>query len=279
MALPTRHGEKLSFYDFGRTAVQVCRADPRFSYCAYVPESYDESSDRRYRLIVAVHGTRRDNAVCRDAFIDLAERHQMIVLAPLFPGGITGPRELGSYKKLRDPKTDGPDYDTLLLAMIQEIGEIYRLDAKRFCLFGFSGGAHFAHRFLYSHPDRLTAVSIAAPGIVTLLDDQADWPAGIRNMSELFGAEVDVEALRRVSVHLVVGADDLDTWEIAIPPGHAWWQPAFDTHGPTRIDRLRLLDLSLRSHGVEVRFDIVPSAQHQQDHLLPAAKAFFSNQL
>ena len=57
------HGEILSYYDFGRTTVQVCAADPRFSYCAYVPESYDEAGDRRYRLLVVVHGTMRDNVL------------------------------------------------------------------------------------------------------------------------------------------------------------------------------------------------------------------------
>ena len=68
------HGEHLSYYDFGRTTVYACQADQRFSYCAYVPQSYREDGSERYRLFVAVHGTMRDMAAYRDAFIPFAER-------------------------------------------------------------------------------------------------------------------------------------------------------------------------------------------------------------
>lgn len=270
------HGDALSYYDFGRTTVQACAADPRFSYCAYVPESYDEHGTQVYRLLVAVHGTQRDNTGCRDAFIDLAERHQLIVLAPLFPGGMTAPRELSSYKRLRGPDGTGPAYDQVLLAMIDEISAIYRIDARRFSLYGFSGGAHFAHRFLYVHPERLEAVSIAAPGIVTVLDDEADWLAGVRNFEAVFGKPMDLEAMRRVAVHMVVGGDDSATWEIALSRDHPWWQPAFDAHGATRIERMETLKASYLAHGIGVVHDVVPGAGHRQAPLLPAVKSFLS---
>ncbi|RYF61807.1 MAG: alpha/beta hydrolase [Comamonadaceae bacterium] len=272
----TGHGSTLSYYDIGRTTVQVCEADPRFSYCAYVPESYDEKGTERLRLLVVVHGTRRDNATCRDDFIDLAERHRLVVLAPLFPAGITAPRELSSYKRLRGADGEGPAYDLLLLSMVEELSRTYRLDAQRFLLFGFSGGGHFAHRFLYAHPQRLAAVSIGAPGIVTLLDPQTPWLAGTGGFDRVFGKPLDLAALRRVAVHMVVGGDDTDTWEIAIPAGHPWWQPAFDTHGSTRIERMQALKASLLAQGVAVRHDVVPGASHQQTPLLPAVKSFFS---
>lgn len=270
------HGDKLSYYDFGRTSVHACAADPRFSYCAYVPESYDEHGTQVYRLLVAVHGTLRDNAACRDAFIDLAEQQQLIVLAPLFPGGITAPRELSSYKRLRGPLGGGPAYDLVLLSMIEEISALYRIDARRFSLFGFSGGGHFTHRFFYAHPERLEAVSIAAPGIVTLLDDHADWLAGVRNFAALFGKPLDFDAMRRVAVQMVVGGDDRATWEIAIKPTHAWWQPEIESHGATRIDRMETLKASFLAHGIGVTHDVVPGVAHQQTPLLPAVKSFLS---
>ncbi|WP_449219772.1 alpha/beta hydrolase [Tistrella mobilis] len=276
------HGEILSYYDFGRTTVQVCAADPRFSYCAYVPESYDEAGDRRYRLLVVVHGTMRDNAACRDAFIDLAEAQQLIVLAPLFPAGITAPRELSSYKRLRGPgdadaRGAGPAYDLILLQMIREMQALYRIDAERFALFGFSGGGHFAHRFLYAHPERLAAVSIGAPGIVTLLDDQVDWPAGVRDVEAIFGRPIDLAAMRRVAVQMVVGAEDTATWEIAITRDNPWWQPAFERHGATRIERLAALKASFESRGIPVTHDLVPGTAHRQEPLLPVVKQFLSD--
>lgn len=277
------HGDVLSYYDFGRTTVQCLGHDPRFSYCAYVPESYDEHGSQTYGLMVVVHGTMRDNAACRDAFIDLAERHQLIVLAPLFPGGITGPRELSSYKRLRGPLgsagAGSPCYDLILLEMIDELAAVYRIDAERFCLFGFSGGGHFAHRFLYAHPERLRAVSIGAPGIVTLLDEDVDYVAGVRNFEAVFGRPLDIAAMRRVAVQTVVGAEDTATWEITITPDNPWWQAAFDGHGATRIDRILALKASLEARGIAVTHDMVPGTGHRQEPLLPVVKTFLSNRL
>ena len=117
------HGVHLSYYDFGRTTAFACQADPRFSYCAYVPENYDELGEKRYDLVVAVHGTERGMAAYRERFVDFAEANDCIVLAPLFPAGITSARDLSSYKLLC---VDGIRYDHVLLAMVDEIVAKYR---------------------------------------------------------------------------------------------------------------------------------------------------------
>ncbi|WP_425450506.1 hypothetical protein, partial [Virgifigura deserti] len=150
MARPTQHGKRLSYYDFGRTTVYACQLDQRFSYCAYVPEDYDEEGSDRYPLAVIVHGTERGMQNYRDAFADFAEEHGVIVLAPLFPVGIVTPDDLSSYKLLRH---EALHYDAVLLSMVAEVRERYRLAGERFLLYGFSGGGHFTHRFLYLHPD------------------------------------------------------------------------------------------------------------------------------
>jgi len=268
------HGRTLSYYDFGRTTVYACQADPRFSYCAYIPRCYDEDDDDRFRLLVAIHGTGRDMMATRDHFIDLAERHRLIVLAPLFPGGITAPRELSSYKRLR---LDGIHYDTILLAMIDELATVYRIGKEKFSLFGFSGGGHFAHRFFYAHPGRLEAVSIGAPGVVTLLDPDRDLMVGVRDAAEIFGAPIDLDAMRDTAVQMIVGDDDTDSWEITIPPGSPWWQEGVNAAGANRKDRLRSLRDSFEKHGIAVRLDIVPGVAHRLDGLVSGAEAFFSD--
>ena len=267
------HGRDLSYYDFGRTAVYACQADQRFSYCAYVPRRYEETGAERYRLLVVVHGTARDMIACREHFIDLAERLGLIVLAPLFPGGITAPRELSSYKRLR---AGGTHYDMILLAMIDELASIYRIESDRFFLFGFSGGGHFAHRFFYAHPERLEAVSIGAPGIVTLLDFERDLMAGVRDAEVVFGAPVDLEAMRATAVHMVVGEDDTEVWEITMTPGSPWWQEGINDAGKNRKDRLRALQESFERHGIVVKRDVVAGVSHQLAGLVPAVETFIS---
>lgn len=259
MPPPTRHGRKLSFYDFGRTTVHAFRLDQRFSYCLYVPENYAEDASRVYDLLVVVHGTGRGIAACRENFVALAERHGLIVLVPLFPAGMTGPGELSSYKMLR---AGGIHYDMILLGMIDEISERYRVDTQRFALHGFSGGGHFTHRFFYLHPERLTAISIGAPGLVTLIDFERDFWVGLRDFEARFGKSLDFAAMRRVAVQMVIGAEDKETWEITLRPGSSLWMEGADRIGETRLDRMQALKASFEAQGIAVQHDIVPGVAH-----------------
>lgn len=268
------HGARLSYYDFGRTTVYCCQSDPRFSYCAYVPQGYAEDGTDRYRLLVAIHGSRREMTAYRDAFIALAEQHRLIILAPLFPVGILAPADHSSYKMLR---AGAVHYDAILFAMIAELEARYRLDATRFGLFGFSGGAQFAQRFFYLHPERLSALSIAAPGVVTLLDLARDHWVGVRDFDAHFGKPLDLAAMRRVGVQMVVGAADTETWEITIRPGDPWWQPDANIAGADRPARLDALKASFEAHGIAVRCDIVPDVAHTLPGLLPVVTDFFNS--
>lgn len=266
----------LSFYDRGRTTLWASRRDPRFSWCAFVPESFEFSHAADFRLLVAVHGTGRMASLYRDMFATFAERHRTIVLAPLFPGGITSPDDLSSYKLLRAGTLH---YDAILLSMVDEVQAKYGIDTRRFMMFGFSGGAHFAHRFFYLHPGRLAAVSIGAPGVVTLLDREHDFWVGVRNFEQVFGKRLDIDALRDTPVHMVVGAEDTETWEITIRPGNAWYREGADRAGPDRPARLRALKASFEAAGIAVRHDVVPGTAHRVEPMVPAVEDFLAGTL
>ncbi len=267
------HGTNLSYYGFGRTTMFACQGDQRFSYCLYVPESYDEEGTTTYPLAVVVHGTNRTAQEYRDAFAGFGEASQCIVLAPLFPAGIIEPGELSSYKfiKFHDIR-----FDHLLLAMVDEVAALYRVEPERFLLHGFSGGGHFAHRFFYLHPERLRGVSIGAPGLVTLLDGERDWWVGVRDIERVFGTALDEAAMRAVPVQMVIGGDDTDTWEITVEPGSRSWMDGANDAGVTRLDRLRSLRESFERAGIAVRHDIVAGVGHDGYAVLNPVKAFFA---
>lgn len=264
----------LGHYDRRRTTIWACRADPRFCWCAYVPESFEPAAARHYRLLVAVHGTGRLMTLYRDVFAAFAEEHRFIVLAPLFPGGITSTDDLSSYKLLRAGVLH---YDAILLSMVDEIAAKYCIDVGRFALFGFSGGGHFAHRFSYLHPERLSAVSIGAPGVVTLLDRERDFWVGVRNFEAVFGKKLDIDTLRTVPVQMVVGGNDTETWEITLRPGGGWWMEGADLAGGDRQNRLRLLKASFEAAGIAVRHDVVPGAAHWVEPMIPAVTDFLAD--
>lgn len=264
----------LGYYDTGPTPFFACRSDQRFSYCLYVPRDYqDRQTD--CRLAIVVHGTRRTAERYRDEFAAFAEAHDCIVLAPLFPAGIVEPYELESYKWIEDR---GIRFDTILLAMVDEVADRYRIDGERFLLHGFSGGGHFAHRFFYLHARRLLGLSIGAPGMITLLDATKPWWIGTHDVRRRFGVASSSDELRAVPVQMVIGADDNETWEINNSSGPRWMDGA-DAAGTTRLERLSALRTSFEAAGIGVRHDIMPGVGHQGYELLEPVRSFFATVL
>lgn len=271
---PTRegHGRTLSYYERGATSLFASRSDQRFSYCLYVPSDYDEDGEATYPLAVVVHGTGRAAQRCRDELAAFGERHGCIVLAPLFPCGIIEPGDRENYKLIgfRDVR-----FDLVLLDMLEEARQKYRIDAARFLLHGFSGGGHFAHRFFYLHPDRLLGVSIGAPGMITLIDPSTPWWLGTGDLRERFGVPLRLDEMRKVPVQMVIGGDDTATWEINNRDSPGWIAGA-DAAGATRLERLAALRDNYERAGISVRHDIVPGVAHDGSRLLEPVRSFFA---
>ena len=255
-------------YDTGFTPWMASRTDPRFALSLYVPET--RPRDGPAPLLVLVHGTtRRDNF--RDRFRGFAERTGTVLLAPLFPVGAAGADDINAYKWIDG---NGVRFDRLLLDMIDQAAAIWPLAADRFALFGFSGGGQFAHRFLYLHPRRLAALSVGAPGNVTLPDPDRRWPAGIGGLAERFGIRFDGDAVRAVPIHLVAGEADTETWEIAKRPGDPVYIPGVNDETTDRIARLKQLQDELERHGSATWLDLVEGAAHDGPAMVPAVAAW-----
>jgi poly(3-hydroxybutyrate) depolymerase len=261
-------------YDLGHTTVFASRHDPRFSYCLYVPPTLQQ--DDPPDLVVAMHGTGRAFTSYRDAFADFGRWNNCIILCPLFPVGVLGDGNRDGFKYMQEADIR---YDRVLLSIVEEVGEHYGIDVGRFALFGYSGGGHFAHRFLMFHPERLWAASIGAPGSVTLLDPSRDWWVGIRNVKERFGIEIDPAAMARVPVQMIVGAADLETWEITHREGGRNWMPGANDAGRTRPERLDSLRRSFEAQGIKVRFDLVPNVPHDGNRVVEHVESFFAEVL
>ncbi|HET7577677.1 MAG TPA: PHB depolymerase family esterase [Bacillales bacterium] len=255
--------------DYGAVPLFACQYDQRFSYYTYVPSGY-HSNGNKHPLIVAVHGTERAAQSYRDAFMDLAEKFQAVILAPLFPAGIIESDDLDAYKFL---KFHGIRFDQVLLAMVDEVAEKYGVKRDKFLLHGFSGGGQFAHRFYYLYPDRLSGVSIGAPGRITYLDPSKKWPFGISDIDSQFDSVLDIEQLRKVPVQLVVGEQDIEELD-----DQQQTQP-FENRfsgGKTRVTRIEALKTNYIDHGISVRYDMVPGVKHAGFQVLSPVKAFFS---
>ena len=264
-----------ALYEYGPTSIYASKHDPRFPYCLYVPPTLGQGGEKP-ELIVAMHGTGRGFTGYRDAFSSFARWNNCIILAPLFPIGVMGDGYRDGFKYMREGNLR---YDQVLLAIVEEVSERYGIAFDRFGLFGYSGGGHFAHRFLMLQPGKLWGVSIGAPGSVTLLDPSRDWWVGTRNFAELFGQPLDIPAMKQVAVQMVVGAADLETWEITHKPGGRNWMPDANHAGTNRPERLASLRDNFAANGIEARFDLVPNTPHDGVKVVPVVEDFFAGEL
>jgi pimeloyl-ACP methyl ester carboxylesterase len=144
-------------------------------------------------------------------------------------------------------------------------------------MYGFSGGGQFSQRFFMLHPERLTAVSIGAPGVVTLLNSDYDWWVGTRNIEALFGKKINLDAMREVKVQTLIGTEDNLTWEIAIPRDSAFWMNGADLMGENRLDRIEALAKSFETQGIRVRRDTVAGVAHEPFRVIEPAESFFTD--
>ena len=268
----------------GQTPLKASSYDPRISYALYVPpEHYNPNptaADRSAHpslkraplpLLIAIHGTKRDATGLLTRLTPFADSQPCAVLTPLFPAGLDDPLDLDSYKDLKSKTLRS---DLALLAILNEVSVRWPgIRTERFSMIGFSGGGQFVQRFLYLHPARLNAVSIGAPGRVTSLDPEREWPKGIKDVEKLFGLVVDVETIQQVKIQLVVGADDN-----IVHGNEAFWEwlRTASSHeaGHTnpgnaedirvgRLETLKTLHAQWKTQGIEAQLDIVRAVAHE----------------
>jgi pimeloyl-ACP methyl ester carboxylesterase len=127
--------------------------------------------DPHQPALVAVHGIRRGAEEQARLWAPGLAPQGRIVIAPLFDA-----LQWPHYQRL------GGGAAAALLGLLDELAQEptmpLALPLARVDLFGFSGGAQFAHRFAMLHPERLRRLALAAAGWYTF-PDAAPYPYGL----------------------------------------------------------------------------------------------------
>ena len=244
---------------FGPITGIQCRVHPGMAYYVFVPLQLLLRRATEAPLIVSVHGSSRNARDYRDYFAKLAQANDAVVLAPLFPMDMTKPIPDQAYTTLAP---EPPRADLVLIDMIDELAQLLSMRFSKTLMFGFSGGAQFAHRFCYLHPERVQAVSIGAPGFVTLPWRHKAWWTGVADMEQRFGRAYDAQALSQVAVQTVIGALDNEPSPVWTPAEMGLTQGEYERYGHTRMARIDTLVNAWREEGIAVEHTVIDGVGH-----------------
>ncbi len=181
----------------GSLVFATLRDLPTQAYYRYLPSTLNRSTP----LLVSVHGISRNAREHVRACVPLAERLGCALIAPLFSREFCrGYQQLGL-------NGGGRRADSLLDRIVQEVASTAHLDATRINLFGFSGGAQFAHRYALLHPQRVSRLAVASAGWYTMPDPQQHFPDGMKLYDDAL-ASPDVESFLAIPLLVSVGGED-----------------------------------------------------------------------
>lgn len=153
--------------------------------------------------LVAVHGIRRNARQQAELFAQRASALGRPVIAPVFDRQ-QWPRYQQAVRRGRA--------DLALIALMEGLAREGVWRASQFELFGFSGGAQFAHRFAMMHPQMVTRLTVASAGWYTF-PDAAPFPYGLaarRDRIDPWSAvdEDRIADFLAIPTQVCVGADD-----------------------------------------------------------------------
>lgn len=184
----------------GQILRRVLRDDSTQEYLCYVPSSGGQDAP----ILASVHGISRNAYQQATVFSPYCERFGIVLVVPRFTPG-----QHKDYQRL-GRRGRGTRADFVLDRCISEVSSLTGADATRINLFGYSGGAQFAHRYVLAHPHRVTRAVVAAAGWYTMPDHRRRFPYGIRSTAKLPGVSFNPEEFLHVPIHALVGTLDKD---------------------------------------------------------------------
>ena len=183
----------------GRVLRRALRSDPTQEYLVYVPATAAPGAP----VLVAVHGVSRNAHEQAGVFSTLCDTRGAVLLVPVFTQD-----QHKDYQRL-GRKGRGLRVDLLLHRFLSEVASLSGADVTQIRLFGFSGGAQFAHRYVMAHPHRVARAVVAASGWYTFPDRTQKYPYGIRGNRSLDGVRFVPEDFLQIPIQVIVGDRDL----------------------------------------------------------------------
>jgi len=236
----------------GAPELRLPRDEEGIPYYLYIPSRMDPAAPP----LVTVHGISRGAEEHIAAFAPWAERSGRVLVAPLFSES--------QCKRYQRVTQDRCQADRALFATLREVAEATGVEVDRVDLFGFSGGAQFAHRFALLHPDRVARLAVSSAGWYTQPDPAELYPYGLAPGTcggQRFRPKL--EAFLEIPTLILVGERDVDR-DRALRKERR----VDRRQGRTRVERAAHWSQALREAAAragvsaEVRFRSLPNCGH-----------------
>ncbi len=151
-----------------RVFSRTLREHPACSYFAYRPDGEIDNN----ALFVSVHGITRNALEHALLFRAMSERYKIAIVAPLFTR-----KNFSGYQKLSSG-LPGLSADAAFELLLDDARTYFNIPSAKTYLFGYSGGAQFAHRYALKNPERIERAVFCAAGWYTFPDPSLSYPLG-----------------------------------------------------------------------------------------------------
>lgn len=211
----------------------------------------------RSPLLVAVHGVTRNRKEIARALLHRVP-DQFAVLLPFF-----SQKRFRGYQRL-ETGANGASPAREMLRLLSEVDRVADVSAK-VTLFGFSGGAQFAHRLAMFHPERVERLITVSAGFYTFPDRGRPFPYGLRPGAALSEPLADGQwrGYLECPKHVLVGELDTDRDRMLRQD-----EELNRVQGRDRVERARRFSLALRASEIQTagrartRFSVLPGSGH-----------------
>lgn len=229
-------------------------------------------------VVLVQHGMKRNGDDYRDFWIDAAEKHRLLIVAPTF-GDAAFPQP-ENYNNGMVVADDGAlrDRADWLYAVLPRVVDALRAGGvtrrTQVRLFGHSAGGQFVHRLMATQPHALyESVAPANSGWYTLPTLERAFPEGLGGLG--FSAD-DLARWFAYPMAILAGDRDIDTSDPSLPAN-----PEALAQGPTRYARAHFFFETAQREaarlGVPMRWSLttIPGVGHDGCAMGKAAAAIW----
>ena len=151
----------------------------------YKPENWSDED----KIVFVMHGGGRNAKDYLNAWVDLANKNNLLVIAPEFENKLAKyttndyqDGNLYSFFGTRNPKSEWAF--TEIENIFDHLKSVNTITNKLYDIFGHSAGGQFVHRMVMLMPESRIGTAVAAnSGLYTFIDSSVKYPYGIKNIA------------------------------------------------------------------------------------------------